>query len=791
MAREFAVGCTRKSIENLVMAATTKASKERRLFLTSLKNFANVPNTPAEAPDLENTKTPPKSGHDEYLRSLYLALRQLRCCADSKQRCFRANISIDLGSTDKVSNGVMLDVFFLHHDGLDVKSHWEKHWEWKETQIIQSFDHYSSAKAQKVTGPYFCKLISSKGLARLKFYATETGIYEVGYEKLSEERISLKSPSVSLTTVLPAFSNTKSDDLQRKLLLSYLLARAVWQFYDTDWIAEDWTKETVHFMAQRLDRFTRNISTARTGGTTHPKLYHRPFLLAQLQASANSLGAASNLDATTQIHIFPKIMALGIVLLEIEIGQPIEQYISYDHLDEDGNPRDNSRYFAGVEFITSAEWSNRRSTPKAVKQAIETCLGPDMTKLGHDPASVRDRLYEHVVGSLRNLFSIMWTSPDNFDPGPMEFDGDSTSFAIPESLPSSHPTNNNQRFLSNNMTFDSSDNVIGLDLGGRTELFGDESKDHFDKERFDQATKWMKSFQKMCIRANIKSSSVLKVAILDTGADSLHPRFKESDRIKDYKSFINDGDAGKDASGHGTHVAGILLSLAPNVDLYIAQVTDSRLRRNRNEIFKALEYARKEWKIDMISMSFGYRNPGASDQIKKEIERCLNDGIIVFASASNDGGNGSRTYPAKYDRVLCVHSATGQGERSGFNPTPESGESNYAVLGECINSSWPLQHPLSGDRNSRVMSGTSFATPVAVAIAAFMVGYIEKKLSNYGWNVDPRSPEGMQKIFRLMAVQRDNYDWISPDLFFERDPDDIRVLLKTNLGGYLKATATA
>ena len=39
-----------------------------------------------------------------------------------------------------------------------------------------------------------------------------------------------------------------------------------------------------------------------------------------------------------------------------------------------------------------------------------------------------------------------------------------------------------------------------------------------------------------------------------------------------------------DSSGHGTHIAGIILDLASNVELYIAQVTDSRLSVNRDKI---------------------------------------------------------------------------------------------------------------------------------------------------------------------------------------------------------------
>ena len=92
----------------------------------------------------------------------------------------------------------------------------------------------------------------------------------------------------------------------------------------------------------------------------------------------------------------------------------------------------------------------------------------------------------------------------------------------------------------------------------------------------------------------------------------------------------------------------------------------------------------------MISMSFGYHKTGAPNTVKQEIEKCFKDDIIVFASASNDSANMPRTYPGKYTQVLYIHSATGLGSYSSFNPTAESSKtqnSNFCVLGDGIKSS--------------------------------------------------------------------------------------------------------
>jgi hypothetical protein len=86
----------------------------------------------------------------------------------------------------------------------------------------------------------------------------------------------------------------------------------------------------------------------------------------------------------------------------------------------------------------------------------------------------------------------------------------------------------------------------------------------------------------------------LKVAILDSGVDGNHPKIKDErkpgGRILGFESFSS-GSAIKDSCGHGTHIVGILLDLAPNVDLYIVKITDSRdcdTRTQRTQIVEVI-----------------------------------------------------------------------------------------------------------------------------------------------------------------------------------------------------------
>jgi hypothetical protein len=63
---------------------------------------------------------------------------------------------------------------------------------------------------------------------------------------------------------------------------------------------------------------------------------------------------------------------------------------------------------------------------------------------------------------------------------------------------------------------------------------------------------------------------------LDSGIklDYFKSNGEDGFRVKDTVTFIG-GDATVDKTGHGTHIAAIILRLTRNVDLYIGKITDS------------------------------------------------------------------------------------------------------------------------------------------------------------------------------------------------------------------------
>ncbi|KAK4156582.1 hypothetical protein C8A00DRAFT_12488, partial [Chaetomidium leptoderma] len=221
------------------------------------------------------------------------------------------------------------------------------------------------------------------------------------------------------------------------------------------------------------------------------------------------------------------------------------------------------------------------------------------------------------------------------------------------------------------------------------------------------------------------------------------------------------GAADVDENGHGTHIVSTILWLTQNVDVYVAKISEGDTLTTADHIAEAIQFVSEKWDVDIISMSFGFRR--GSQKIRDQVEKAVHRRKIVFAAASNDGGRTARTYPARQDGVICVHSSDGHGNASYFNPTGLAGTDNLCVVGENIEGARPsfTPHQLGGTKR---MSGTSCATPVAVAIAALMIGFVDNHMPDHvDWVVPLQSAAGIRAVFHTLSERRTGqYDMVDP-----------------------------
>ncbi|KAL7969170.1 subtilisin-like protein [Trichoderma sp. SZMC 28014] len=227
----------------------------------------------------------------------------------------------------------------------------------------------------------------------------------------------------------------------------------------------------------------------------------------------------------------------------------------------------------------------------------------------------------------------------------------------------------------------------------------------------------------------------VKIAVLDTGLDIGHlllRTYQDKGQI-DVENYIDFTDPNNkkptDDVGHGTCCTHLILKTCHAAKIYVAKVFRKATPDNDTAdcIAKAIEHAVEEWKVDIVSMSFSFNEE--QPQIKIAIENALKGQhrVLFLAAASNFSYSGQFPigYPARYKQVLCVNSATPQGEKSKFSPAPRDRECDYSVLGEHLTTAFPTKRN-KGNHEKR-QSGTSMATAIMAGVAGLVVEYSRSK----------------------------------------------------------------
>ena len=224
-----------------------------------------------------------------------------------------------------------------------------------------------------------------------------------------------------------------------------------------------------------------------------------------------------------------------------------------------------------------------------------------------------------------------------------------------------------------------------------------------------------------------KKNSNVVVAVIDTGIQVDHPFLAENIHvIKGSKGAQNYGVdfSGKDVSympvdnhGHGTHVAGIIKSVFPDVKLVALKYYNPQAsgQQNLESTIKALEYAVR-MNVDVINYSGGGPEPSVEElRVLKEAEK---KGIIVVAAAGNERSNiddkKNAYYPASYG-LSNIITVGAHDEEMQIIPSSNYGKNSVdiAAPGHRIRSAIP-------QGGAGFMTGTSQATAFVTGVAALI-----------------------------------------------------------------------
>ncbi len=251
----------------------------------------------------------------------------------------------------------------------------------------------------------------------------------------------------------------------------------------------------------------------------------------------------------------------------------------------------------------------------------------------------------------------------------------------------------------------------------------------------------------------IKNSSNFSVAVIDTG---IYPHLDFTlgkNRILTFHDVINGRNIPYDDNGHGTFVAGLIVSsgflssgkysgVDPNVNIVSVKALDENGETNSLNILKAMQwvYSNKEkYNIKVVCMSFGSLVLNYNDPLIIGAESLWNSGIVVCSASGNSGPEVSTIKsPGASSKIITVGALSdNRNEDESFdekkfkvadfssrgpilnNYKPDLVVSGVDVVSAC---NYKINKSFYGK-----MSGSSVSTPIVAGICSLLT----KKYPNY------------------------------------------------------------
>lgn len=203
----------------------------------------------------------------------------------------------------------------------------------------------------------------------------------------------------------------------------------------------------------------------------------------------------------------------------------------------------------------------------------------------------------------------------------------------------------------------------------------------------------------------------VSVAVIDSGIDTSHPdlagRVVDSVEARlDNKKIVFDPSEAGDSAGHGTACAGIIVSIAPEVDLHSIKVLGPGGLGDGMAFLAGLEWAIKQG-YRVINLSLGTTKPQFFAPLHDLLDRAYQAGCIVVSAANNLP---QPSFPSVFSSSLIsvIKSEEKDPIKFGFHYGQVI---ELTAPGVNIRTAWPG----GGYRN---LTGNSFACPHIVGVIA-------------------------------------------------------------------------
>ena len=205
----------------------------------------------------------------------------------------------------------------------------------------------------------------------------------------------------------------------------------------------------------------------------------------------------------------------------------------------------------------------------------------------------------------------------------------------------------------------------------------------------------------------------IRVGIVDSGLETSHPRLNGR-VVESVAVELVDGepnvvpDDGADLYGHATACGGIILGMAPEVDLVSIRVLGSDLRGKGTAFAAGLEWAIENG-IDVLNLSLSSKSEAMFSVFHDLVDQAYFRGMPLVSAANNVP---AASYPSLFSGVVSV-AAHGEPDpwRLYYNPAPPV---EFGAWGVDVPIAWK-------DGGSTVATGNSFAAPHVTAMVALIL----------------------------------------------------------------------
>lgn len=205
----------------------------------------------------------------------------------------------------------------------------------------------------------------------------------------------------------------------------------------------------------------------------------------------------------------------------------------------------------------------------------------------------------------------------------------------------------------------------------------------------------------------------IRVGIIDSGLEVDHPRL--AGRVVESVAVELDDDEprvvpddGKDLYGHATACGGIIVGLAPDVELISIRVLGADLRGKGTAFAAGLEWAIDQG-IDVLNLSLSSKSETLFPVFHDLVDRAYFHRVVLVSAANNVP---AASYPSLFSSVLSV-AAHGEPDplRLYYNPAPPV---EFGAWGVDVPMAWK-------DGGSTVSTGNSFAAPHVAGMVALIL----------------------------------------------------------------------